>query len=239
MRLQKYLARAGIASRRASEDLIVKGRVSVNGVQTKELGTKVSLQDIITVDGKKIEFPDKNITLMLNKPAGYVTTMNDTHGRPTVAQLIPIDEYPSLFPVGRLDMDTTGLLLFTTEGDLGNRLLHPKFHVDKTYIACINGVLAEEEASYLRNGIVLEDGKTAPAVVRLIKDKTTCSYQNTSCVEITIHEGRKRQVRRMFDAIGHTVVGLERVSFGSLQLGDLKSGQWRLLTEDELTSISV
>lgn len=212
------------------------GRVRVNGQIASELGTKVSAGDAVEVDGEPVSLPVDAVTIMLNKPAGYVTTMSDTHGRATVAELIPLDEYPSLFPVGRLDMDTTGLLLFTTDGELGNRLLHPRFHVDKTYIAHVRGRLSEEDIAALQKGVVLEDGRTSPARVRVLDDGA--ADEAASVVEIAIHEGRKRQVRRMFDAVGHTVLALQRVSFGALALGDLPEGAWRPLTDDEVAGLS-
>ncbi len=233
MRLQKFLARAGVASRRGSENLMTAGRVEVNGVVTRELGSKVDpLVDVVTVDGKLVELSDNPITLMLHKPAGYITTMSDPYNRPCVADLVPVKEYPGLFPIGRLDFDTTGILLFSTDGELGNRLLHPRHHVDKTYFAHVDGVIKEVELSKLRQGVALDDGMTLPAEVELIK----LSYDTTngsSDVKITIHEGRKRQVRRMFDFVGHPVLELHRSQFGSLTLGDLPEGSWRLLTDEE------
>lgn len=235
MRLQRYLSRAGVASRRSSETLITAGRVRVNGEVVRELGSRVDERDVVEVDGKRIGLPCDDFTMILNKPIGYVTTMKDAHGRPTVADLIPIDEHPSLFPVGRLDMDTSGLLLFTTDGDLGNSLLHPSFHVDKRYIARVKGRPTEEELVFLRNGMMLDDGMTAPAKVRVIEIEGRKLDASESLVEIIIHEGRKRQVRRMLDAIGHEVLKLHRDSFGDIGLGNLKSGCWRELSEEEIS----
>ena len=158
MRLQRFLARAGVASRRGSEALMTAGRVTVNGVVATELGTKVDTDvDIVEVDGVRVRWSDEPVYLMLNKPAGYLTTMSDPQGRPCVAELVPVAEHPGLFPVGRLDFDTTGLLLFTTDGDLGHALLHPSHHVKKTYIALVDGAMHDDELAPLRRGIVLDD----------------------------------------------------------------------------------
>ena len=233
MRLQKFLARAGVASRRGSENLMTAGRVEVNGVVTRELGSKVDpLVDVVTVDGKLVELSDNAVTLMLYKPTGYITTMSDPYDRPCVADLVPVAEYPGLFPIGRLDFDTTGILLFSTDGELGNRLLHPRHHVDKTYYARVDGIIKEIELSKLRDGVALDDGMTLPAEVELVRiDRSVPN--GISDVQITIHEGRKRQVRRMFDFVGHPVLELHRSQFGPLTLGDLAEGSWRLLTEEE------
>lgn len=253
MRLQKYLARAGVASRRACERLIAEGHVSVNGTIVIEMGTKVGPGDEVRVDGALIDPLEDQITFILHKPAGFVTTMDDPQGRPCVAELVPRDEHPALFPVGRLDADTTGLLLFTTDGELGNALLHPSHHVDKTYYALVEGVPTEDELERLRTGIELDDGMTSPAVVELlvgnarkdaeraIGEGPDASGQRSrnvyageaSCLSVTIHEGRKRQVRRMFEAIGHPVIALHRATFGPLDLGGLPRGEYRELTEHE------
>ena len=170
MRLQKFLARAGAASRRGSENLMTAGRVTVNGQVVTELGSKVDpLVDQVAVDGIEVRLADGPVTVMLHKPAGFVTTMSDPQGRPAVAQLVPVDRYPGLFPIGRLDADTTGLLLFSTDGDLGNGLLHPKHHVAKRYLACVEGRPAERDLARLRRGVELDDGLTAPADVRLVE----------------------------------------------------------------------
>ena len=234
MRLQKFLARAGVASRRGSEDLMTAGRVSVNGIKVTELGSKVDPNvDVVCVDGREVHLADGAVYLMLNKPSGYLTTMSDPHGRPCIASLVPKDRYPGLFPVGRLDQDTTGILLFTTDGDMGQHLLHPKHHVDKTYRAHVHGVPSEEELDILREGIVLDDGPCQPADVALdcVRD------DRTSDITLIIHEGRKRQVKRMCSAIHHAVIDLHRDKFGPIRLGDLEPGSWRMLTQDELTAL--
>lgn len=169
MRLQKFLARAGAASRRGSENLMTAGRVSVNGQVVTELGSKVDpLIDEVAVDGVPVRLAAGPVTIMLHKPAGYVTTMSDPQGRPTVADLVPTDRYPGLFPIGRLDFDTTGLLLFSTDGELGNGLLHPRHHVEKRYLALVNGKPTPEELARLEHGIRLDDGMTAPAKASLV-----------------------------------------------------------------------
>lgn len=233
LRVQKFLARAGVASRRGSEDLITAGRVAVDGVTVTGLGAKVDpATQIVTVDGREVTLPGGPVLLALNKPPGFVTTMTDPHGRPTVAELVPCGEYPGLFPVGRLDQDTTGLLLFMTDGELSHRLLHPRWKVDKAYVATVSGSPDGPDLRKLREGIMLDDGPTAPARVELIEDRG-----GTAVVGITIREGRKRQVRRMFSAISHPVLELRRVSFGPIQLGALPEGAWRMLEQAEIDAL--
>lgn len=237
MRLQKFLARAGAASRRGSEALMTAGRVTVNGRVVTELGSKVDpAVDTVAVDGRTVTLSDTPVTLMLHKPAGYVTTMSDPHARRTVADLVPTERYPGLFPIGRLDQDTTGLLLFSTDGELGNRLLHPSHHVDKAYAVLVAGTPGEEALAALRAGVVLEDGPTAPARVRRLPAQAD-DGPGTSRIELVIHEGRKRQVRRMCEAVGHPVLALHRESFGPLRLGGLEPGAWRLLDAAELAAL--
>lgn len=233
MRLQKFLARSGVASRRASEGMIAAGRVKVNGLVVTEMGTKVVPSvDEVQVDGTVVKLHADHVTLMLHKPAGYLTSMSDPQGRPCVAELVPCDRYPGLFPVGRLDFDTTGLLLFSTDGQLGNALLHPSRHVDKTYEAWVEGCPSERSLQRLRRGVHLDDGPTQPAKV----ERVAVRGQET-LVRLTIHEGRKRQVKRMAAAIGHPVVRLHRSMFGPLVLGDLPCGQYRELTQAEIGAL--
>jgi len=233
MRLQKFLARAGAASRRGSEDLMTAGRVTVNGAVVTELGSKVDPRvDEVAVDGVVVALADGPTYLMLNKPAGYVTTMSDPQGRPTVADLFPRDAPAGLFPVGRLDQDTEGLLLLTTDGELAQVLMHPRHHVEKTYLATVGGVPDEGDLRKLSEGIELDDGMTAPAEARLAKRSGTAAV-----VELVIREGRKRQVRRMLSAIGHPVNRLERVRFGAIELGTLQRGQVRALTSAEVEAL--
>jgi 23S rRNA pseudouridine2605 synthase len=233
LRLQKLLARAGAASRRGSEDLMSAGRVAVNGVVVTELGSKVDPAcDRVTVDGIEVRLSDAPVYLALNKPPGVVTTMSDPQGRPTVASFVPTNDHPGLFPVGRLDFDTSGLLLFTTDGEIAHRLLHPSRHVEKVYRALIDGRATEAELDRIRDGIALDDGVTAPARVRSLRSSGATTY-----VEIAIKEGRKRQVRRMFSKIRHPVIELHRVQFGPVELGGLGKGRWRQLSADEVAAL--
>ena len=246
MRLQKFLAREGAASRRGSENLMTAGRVRVNGEVVTELGSKVDPNvDVVTVDGREVRITDTATFIMLNKPAGYVTTMHDPGGRPCVAELVPSHAHPGLFPVGRLDRDTTGLLLFTTDGEAAQALLHPSFEKDKHYLALIEGRLGDREWDELEGGIVLDDGPCAPARVeefdprgfeaRILAPRGV--PRGCSVVGLTIHEGRKRQVRRMLREVGHEVYELHRDSFGPLRLGSLPEGRWRELTDDERRAV--
>lgn len=237
MRINKFLARSGVASRRASETFITSGAVMVNGEVVTDLACQIDPDhDEVMVNGSPIALPkDNHVVLMLNKPSGYVTTMSDPHGRKTVADLLPLERYPGLFPIGRLDQDTRGLLLFTTDGTLGNALLHPSYHVDKTYHARVAGRVSKHKLYRLETGIELDDGLTAPAIARFVSyDPKT----QTSWVELTIHEGRKRQVKRMMQAIGHPVKELKRVSFGPLALEALEEGRWRELQYDEIKKLT-
>ena len=188
--------------------------------------------DVVTVDGREVHLADAAVTLMLHKPTGYLTTMSDPFDRPTVADLVPVSRYPGLFPIGRLDFDTTGILLFSTDGELGNGLLHPRRHVDKSYIAHVEGRITAQQAQALRDGVMLEDGMTLPAEVEVLRASSRASE-----LAITIHEGRKRQVRRMCEYVGHPVRELHRCRFGPLTLGDLPEGEWRLLSEAEVDSL--
>lgn len=246
MRLQRFLARAGVSSRRGSEALMTAGRVQVNGEVRTDLGAKVDPAcDEVMVDGVPVVLGRGSVTIMLNKPAGVLTTMSDPHGRPCVAGLVPTRRYPGLFPVGRLDMDTTGLLLFTTDGDLGHDLLHPSRHVWKTYRALVDGTCRDADLAPLREGIVLDDGPCAPARCRVLDARADRAAMvplvgtgelphGTTAVEIEIREGRKNQVKRMLGKIGHPVLALHRSRFGTLELGELPPGSWRELTREEL-----
>lgn len=233
MRLQRFLARAGVASRRGSEDLMTAGRVAVNGAIVSELGAKVDpAVDRVTVDGREVRLGAAPAYHMLNKPDGYVTTMSDPQGRPTVAELLPADAPAGLFPVGRLDRDVTGLLLLTSDGDLAHRLLHPRHHVWKIYRAEVDGEPSAADLRALAEGIELDDGPTAPARVNLL-----WSEGSRAEVEIALREGRKRQVKRMLAAVGHPVRSLRRTAFGPLELGDLAPGATRSLTEAEIAAL--
>ncbi len=231
-RLQKYLASAGVASRRASEILIREGRVSVNGKVVQELGTKVEPgKDSVLVDGKSVQQEEQLVYLLMNKPAGYVTTVKDTHNRLTVMDLVSDVPY-RLFPVGRLDYETEGLLLLTNDGEFAYRMTHPKFKMVKTYVATVQGNVTKERLALLQNGVELEDGVTAPADVKILRREN-----HKTVVEISIHEGRNRQVRRMFKAIKNPVLELKRIAIGSLRLKGIKVGEYRYLQDAELKQL--
>jgi 23S rRNA pseudouridine2605 synthase len=227
-RLQKVLAATGYGSRRISEDLIAAGRVTVNG-EVAVLGRRVDPdRDVVEVDGAPIGVRPDLVYYLLNKPTGVVTTSRDTHGRPTVVELVP--EHPRVFAVGRLDADTEGLLLLTNDGDLANRIAHPSHGVDKEYLVEVDGgPVAAGSIRMLREGVTLEDGVTAPAKV---------SQPEPGLLRVTIHEGRNRQIRRMFDAVGHRVTRLVRVRIGPLSDRALRPGSWRELTTDEWRSLT-
>lgn len=231
-RLQKYLAAAGVASRRASEVLILEGKVSVNGKVVRELGTKVEPgKDVVLVNGQPVQREEQLVYLLMNKPAGYVTTVKDTHNRLTVMDLIADVPY-RLFPVGRLDYETEGLLLLTNDGEFAYRMTHPKFKMVKTYVATVQGNVTEERLAQLRSGVQLEDGMTAPAEVKILRREN-----HKTVVEIAIHEGRNRQVRRMFKAVKNPVLELKRVSIGPLSLKGINVGEYRYLQEAELKKL--
>ncbi|GMA52479.1 RNA pseudouridine synthase [Alicyclobacillus contaminans] len=226
-RLQKILAQAGIASRRKAEEWILAGRVSVNGKVVRELGVKATPgRDTIAVDDQVITV-QRTVNIVLHKPTSYVTTVVDPEGRRTVMELIE-GVAERVYPVGRLDYETSGLLLLSNDGDLTHRLLHPSHHVDKVYRATVLGLVEREALDQLRRGVRLEDGVTAPAEVTVLRQ-----HPLESVVEIRIHEGRNRQVRRMFETVGNPVKRLKRVQFGPLELGTLPPGKWRWLTELE------
>jgi len=231
-RLQKVMAEAGIASRRKAEDMIRAGRVTVNGSVIRELGTKVDPErDHIKVDGAHLKPAQPHVYLMLNKPKNIVSTLNDPEARPTVADLLR-GVRMRVFPVGRLDYDTEGLLLLTNHGELSQALLHPRYHVPKTYLVKVKGVLSDEEIEKLQKGVTLEDGATGPAYVRKIR-----KAEQNSWIEMTIHEGRTHQVKRMIEAVGHIVLKLKRIRFGPLTLGDLETGEFRYLTDREANAL--
>ena len=227
MRLAKYLAHAGVGSRRASEDVIRAGRVTVAGVTVTDPARDVDGAEPIAVDGEPLSPPGARVVYAVNKPAGVVSTARDPQGRRTVVSLVASDL--RLYPVGRLDIDTTGLILLTNDGELAHRLTHPRFEVDKTYRATVaNPPVSDATLRALRRGVVLDDGRTAPARVRRLGERG---------LEFTIHEGRNRQIKRMCEAVGHRVRSLVRVRFGPLELGDLRPGQHRRLTAAELAAL--
>ena len=226
VRLQKVLAARGYGSRRVVEDLIAEGRIVVNG-EVAELGRRVDVDhDIVEVDGVRVGIAPGQVYYLLNKPRGVVTTAADTHDRPIVTDLVPAE--PRVYPVGRLDMDTEGLLLLTNDGDLAHRLTHPSFGVEKEYVAELDGAPSRADLRRLRDGVELEDGVSAPAKVSLV---------SATVVKITIHEGRNRQVRRMFDAVGLRVTRLIRTRIGALADRSITPGSWRELTLDEIRKL--
>ncbi|MEG0384427.1 MAG: pseudouridine synthase [Solibacillus sp.] len=234
-RLQKVIAYAGVASRRKAEQLIVEGKVKVNGKVIRELGTKVASSDTIEVEGVKLEKEDK-VYFLLYKPRAYISAVTDDKGRNTVTDIFKKRVHQRIFPVGRLDYDTTGLLLLTNDGEFSNLMTHPKFKIDKTYIARVKGIPTKQGLMKLQSGIKLEDGKTAPAKVSMT------SYDEAAgkaICEITIHEGRNRQVRRMFEAIGTPVVKLKRERFAFLDLTGLVAGEYRELSKHEVKQLRV
>ncbi|SHK44102.1 23S rRNA pseudouridine2605 synthase [Selenomonas ruminantium] len=230
-RLQKIIAQAGIASRRAAEGLILAGRVTVDGQVVTELGGKYESSQRICVDGRPLDIAEEKVYFLLNKPKGYLSTAKDERGRRTVLDLLP-EVKERVYPLGRLDNNTEGLLLISNDGNLMNGLLHPRYKVNKTYVARVTPIPTEKALDKLRQGIKLEDGLTAPAVVKLLD-----TAEDEAKVEITIHEGRNRQVRRMFAAIGCDVRALKRIRFAQLNLAGVKRGHYRPLTEAEVAEL--
>ncbi|MDD3365315.1 MAG: pseudouridine synthase [Syntrophomonas sp.] len=228
MRLAKYLAQAGIASRRQAEEIIRMGRVKLNGSIVTELATVVDSKiDHIELDGK-IVGAEQQVYILLNKPPGYISAVNDPWGRPTVLELAG-DIKERIYPVGRLDYDTEGLLLLTNDGQFTNLMIHPRYNIDKKYEACVRGSIKDNELKRLRDGVDLEDGMTAPAGIRLISRD-----DRASIIELLIHEGRKRQVKRMCGAVGHSVISLKRVAFAFLTLEGVEIGEYRNLQKAEV-----
>ncbi|TDT61894.1 pseudouridine synthase [Fonticella tunisiensis] len=226
-RLHKYMARCGVASRRKSEEIIFSGMVKVNGETIKSIISIDPDKDIVEVNGKVIRPEEKKVYIMLNKPTGVITTVRDQFDRKTVLDIVKVDE--RIFPVGRLDYDTSGLLILTNDGDVAYKMTHPSREIDKVYIAEVAGIPDESEMDRFRKGLKIEDYITSPAKIRIIKKKT-----KSSVIEVIIHEGRNRQVRKMCEAIGHPVIKLKRVRIGKLTLKDLKPGKWRYLTDEEI-----
>ena len=233
MRLQKYMAMCGVAARRKCEEIISEGRVSVNGMIITEMGTQVEEGDEVRVDGALITPEEEKRYVLYHKPAGEVTTVSDEKGRETVMDRFR--DFPvRLYPVGRLDYDSEGLLLLTNDGELAQRLTHPSCEVDKVYLARVTGNPSNEAIDRLRRGVYMEGDqrKTYPADVRVVRDESLFSD-----IVVTIHEGRNRQVRRMFDAVGHKVLLLRRIRFGCVELGSLRRGEWRELTQEEIDAL--
>ena len=233
IRLQKYLASCGIASRRKCEELILDGKIEVNGIVVTELGTKVSEKDIVKYNGKIVKPEEEKVYILLNKPIGYVTTSKDQFNRETVLDLVKINK--RIVPVGRLDMYTSGALILTNDGEFVNMLTHPRNEVNKTYNVTLKGFVENEDIQKLQNGVEIDDGYiTKPAKVKILKiDKE----KNISRVQITIHEGRNRQVRKMCEAINKKVLALHRSSIENIDLKNLKVGEWRYLTNKEIDNL--
>lgn len=232
-RLQKYLAQCGVASRRKCEELILQGRVQVNGVTVTELGTKINPEkDKIKFDGKDIKQSTKLVYILLNKPIGYVTTADDQFGRDTVLDLVKVKE--RIVPVGRLDMYTSGALILTNDGDFVYQVTHPKHEIEKTYTVTIKGIVQNSEVEQLRYGIKIDDYITKPARVKILKTDTE---KGISRLEITIHEGKNRQVRKMCEAVGRKVLALHRSKIGGIGVKDIELGKWRYLTANEVQQI--
>jgi len=229
IRLNKYLAQRGIASRRKADELIRQGRVTVNGQVVEDLGVKIDeAGDRVSVDGRKVRAARHFAYYALNKPPGYLVTLRDPLRRPTIRTLMPKLE-GGVFPVGRLDQDSEGLLLLTNDGELAFRLTHPRYEIKKTYLARVAGLVLPPEISKLEKGVFLDGRKTAPAAVVSIEESP-----QGNLLQIEVHEGRKREVRRMFEAVGHRVLSLRRIGFAGLKLEGLPPGKWRLLTQSEV-----
>ena len=234
MRLEKYIATSGIASRRAVKKSIQAGTVTVNGELVLVPGHPINVEtDLVEFEGKRVEPLTEHIYLMLNKPAGYVTTRRDERGRPTVMDLVA-DLSETIYPVGRLDLETEGLLLFTNDGDFAYQLLHPSHEIEKTYLVWVKGAPRDDVVQRLRQGVTIPSGTTAPAKVKRLKvSKDGASTK----FEVVIHEGKKRQVRLMFKAVGYSVIRLKRVRIGNLRLGNLPSGKHQFLTPEEISEL--
>ena len=231
IRLQKYLADAGVASRRKCEEYIAKGRVEVNGQVVTVPGTKINGGEMVKVDGKEIRREHKKVYILLNKPVGYISTAKDQFSRKTVLDLTDTVK-ERIYPVGRLDYDTSGLIILTNDGELTNMLTHPSHEIGKVYRAVIDGSLRDDDINRLKTGVDIEDYTTAPADVRVLR-----SSKKQSVVEITIHEGRNRQVRRMFEVLGYAVLHLKRTAIGPIAVQGLEEGKWRYLSKNEVESL--
>ena len=233
IRLQKFLAEAGIASRRKCEQLILDGKISVNGQTVQELGTKIVPNvDKITYCGKPVENQENKVYILLNKPIGYVTTAKDQFNRDTVLNLVKVKE--RIVPVGRLDMYTSGALILTNDGEFVYKVTHPKHEITKTYTVTVKGIIQNEEVEKLKQGVQIEDYTTRPAKVKILK---TDLENDISRLEITIHEGKKRQVRKMCESVGRKVLALHRSKIGNIGVKDLKLGTWRYMKKQEIESL--
>lgn len=223
MRVHKYMAMCGVASRRKSEAIVLEGRVKINNIVVTSLGTLVEETDVVKVDDQVITLEETKVYIMLNKPLGCVTTSDDQFNRTTVLDYVDIKE--RIYPIGRLDYNTTGMLLLTNDGDLANKIMHPSTHLTKTYIAKVKGTPTEIEMKQFESGVMIDDRMTSPAKIKILKP---------GLVQVQIYEGRNRQVRKMLEAIEHPVISLKRSNIGSLELGNLKQGTYRHLTSEEI-----
>ena len=234
-RLQKYLANCGVASRRKCEEYILEGKVKVNGEIVTGLGTKINAEkDKVEFDGKTVKETNRNVYILLNKPIGYVSTADDQFGRDTVLDLVKVKE--RIVPVGRLDMYTSGALILTNDGDFVYKVTHPKHEIEKTYTVTVKGIVQKNEVEQLRQGVQIEDYTTKPAKVKILK---TDEDKDISRLEITIHEGKNRQVRKMCEAIGRKVLALHRSKIGNIGVKDIELGKWRYLNEKEIQQILI
>jgi pseudouridine synthase len=225
------MATCGVASRRKSEEIIQQGRVKVNGVVIKELGYKVDTEkDEVLVDNSVIKKEERKVYIALNKPEGYVSTVKDEKGRETILDLVKVKE--RVYPIGRLDYDTSGLILLTNDGEVYNKIIHPREEKNKVYIALIKGILSDRSVEKFEKGIDIGGYTTAPASLKIIK-----TFNEATEVEITIHEGKNRQIRRMCDVVGHPVLSLKRIQVGNIKLNNLPKGEWRYLNEEEINYI--
>ena len=232
-RLQKYLANSGVASRRKCEELILQGKVEVNGKVVTKLGTKINQEkDIVKFDGKEVKQVKKMVYILLNKPIGYVTTADDQFGRDTVLDLVKVKE--RIVPVGRLDMYTSGALILTNDGDFVYKVTHPKHEIEKTYTVTVKGIVQNSEVEQLRKGVKIDDYITKPAKVKILK---TDIEKDISRLEITIHEGKNRQVRKMCEAVNRKVLALHRSKIGGIGVKDIELGKWRYLRENEIQKL--
>ncbi|SKA83115.1 23S rRNA pseudouridine2605 synthase [Caloramator quimbayensis] len=229
-RLQKYMARCGVASRRKCEEIILQGRVTVNGITVNDITIIDDEKDVVKIDGKTIKPETEKIYIMLNKPVGVITSAKDEKNRKTVLDIVKVKE--RIYPVGRLDYDTSGLLILTNDGEAAYKMTHPSKEIDKVYIARVKGIPTKDEIKNFEAGLKIDDYITSPSKLKIIK-----SMEKESVLQIIIHEGRNRQVRKMCEKIGHPVIKLKRIRIGKLNLGDLREGEWRNLTESEIDYI--
>ena len=240
-RLQKYMARCGIASRRKCEEIILEGKIKVNGTVITEVGTKTNPEkDIVEYNNNIIKVEEKKVYIMLNKPEGYITSVKDEKGRKTVLDIVNVEE--RVYPIGRLDYDSSGLLILTNDGSIYNNIIHPRVSIKKNYIAVCRGKFSENDIKSFKKGIDIGGYVTAEAAIEVISEEKRFNKRKNcdeilSTVEISIHEGKNRQIRRMCSSLNHEVISLKRVSIGNIKLGYLKKGEWRHLTDKELDYI--